>query len=255
MTIDSSSVAPTPSAGATRSPFIIRLWPFVISLLCVALDQFSKEWVRRNLGIYEVWVPIPFLANYFDFLHTENTGAAFGMFQNRAWVFGAIAIVVSIAITYYTWFLPIGQKLVRLALGLQLGGALGNLLDRLLHPQSAVTDFLHFHYQNFSFPIFNLADAFISVGVAVLLLSMLFEEKENQGGKPAAVLANQYNSAAESSFYGELYHPPVVVSELQMPPPAQTSILPSAELAETKAQPTDLADLAQPQVANAPTEG
>lgn len=139
--------------------------------LILGLDQATKQWVRSRLAFGEVWEPIPAISPYFRIVHWENTGAAFGMFPDGGIVFGVIAVAVSLAILYYFPQIPANHRLLRAALMLQFGGALGNLIDRLR--QGPVTDFLAFG----RFPVFNLADAAISVGVALLILSMWFEER------------------------------------------------------------------------------
>lgn len=138
--------------------------------LILGVDQASKQVVRSRLAFGEVWEPIPALSPFFRIVHWENTGAAFGMFPDGGIVFGVIAVVVSLAILYYFPQVPTEHRLLRAALMLQFGGALGNLTDRLQH--GPVTDFLAFG----RFPVFNFADAAISAGVALLILSMWFEE-------------------------------------------------------------------------------
>ncbi len=157
--------------------------------LILGLDQASKQWVRSRLAFGEVWEPIPAISPYFRIVHWENTGAAFGMFPDGGMVFGVIAVVVSAAILYYFPQVPSNHRLLRAALILQFGGALGNLIDRLR--QGPVTDFLAFG----RFPVFNLADAAISVGVALLILSMWFEEHREPVGE--GTVGAQEDSAPE----------------------------------------------------------
>ena len=105
-------------------------------------------------------------------VHWKNTGAAFGIFQGFGNVFTILAIIVSIAILYYFPQVPRRDWTLRLAMGLQLGGAIGNLIDRLLF--GSVTDFISLG----NFAVFNVADASISIGVAILVLGMLVKERE-----------------------------------------------------------------------------
>jgi len=142
--------------------------------LVVGLDQWTKYLVRTRLAVADTWSPWEWLAPYARVVHWSNTGAAFGFFQSGGMVFTVVAIVVSIAIIYYFPRIPSGHLPLRLALGLQLGGALGNLIDRLA--QGTVTDFISIG----SFPVFNVADAGISVGVAVLVATMWFEERRQK---------------------------------------------------------------------------
>jgi len=149
-----------------------RIWNrtgvYVVAALIIFLDQWTKHLVRTSLALNASWSPA-WLAPYARFLHINNTGAAFGMFKSAGLVFTVIAVIVSAVIVYYAWLLPDGHGLMRLALGLQLGGALGNLIDRLV--LGTVTDFISVG----AFAIFNVADASISVGVALLALLMLLE--------------------------------------------------------------------------------
>ncbi|OGO46713.1 MAG: signal peptidase II [Chloroflexi bacterium RBG_16_64_43] len=142
-----------------------------IASAIVALDQYTKFLVRTRLALGEVWMPIDWLAPYARIVHWTNTGAAFGLFQNGNMVFTVLAIIVSAAIIYYYRDVGRASWLIRLALGLQLGGALGNLIDRLT--RGTVTDFLSVG----TFPVFNVADSGISVGVALLLADMLIEQR------------------------------------------------------------------------------
>ena len=142
----------------------------IVAGLVIALDQWSKRLVETNLGLYQSWTPVPALKGWFEFHYITNTGAAFGLFQNANLIFIVIAIVVTIVVLYYYWRLPGGEWLLRLALGLQLGGALGNLIDRLR--VGNVIDFIHVRY----WFVFNVADASLVVGVALMALLLLRQD-------------------------------------------------------------------------------
>ena len=142
-----------------------------LASLVVAADQISKHLVVMNLELYESWVPIPALAKWFDILHVTNTGSAFGLFQNGGLLFVGVAIFVSLAILVYYRYVPDGEWLTRISLGLQLGGALGNLIDRLR--VGHVVDFVNLHF----WPVFNVADASIVCGVCLLAYLLLREEQ------------------------------------------------------------------------------
>lgn len=151
--------------------------------LVVAADQWTKYLVRTRLAFGEMWSPWEALAPYARIVHWNNTGAAFGLFQSGGLVFTIVAVIVSAAIVIYYPRVPAGQLALRVALTLQLGGAVGNLIDRLAH--GTVTDFISLG----TFPVFNLADASISTGVAVLVASMWVEERrkrETVAAEPAA---------------------------------------------------------------------
>lgn len=137
----------------------------------IVLDQLSKEWVRRTLAPEEIWSPWHWLIPYARIINWHNFGAAFGIFQNGSMVFTILAIIVSILIIYYFPRIPHEDRLLRLALGLQLGGAMGNLIDRAT--QGYVTDFVSVS----TFPVFNVADACISIGAVLLLISVWLAER------------------------------------------------------------------------------
>jgi signal peptidase II len=145
---------------------------YLLAGAIVLFDQYTKHLVRNNLPVNASWSPWPWLAPYARILHIENTGAAFGLFKEASLVFAAVAVVVSGVIIVYAQRLPAGHWWMRLALGLQLGGALGNLIDRLTFA-GTVTDFISVG----TFAIFNVADASISVGVAFLALLMFLEAR------------------------------------------------------------------------------
>lgn len=154
---------------------------FVVSGIIVILDQWTKHLVRSNLSFSEIWAPWDWLIPYARIVHWQNTGAAFGMFQGMSMVFLVLAVIVSVAIIYYYPQIPKEEWLIRLAMGMMLGGAIGNLIDRLRF-DGAVTDFISVG----SFAVFNIADASISVGVPILILGMWLREKRLEKEKEHA---------------------------------------------------------------------
>jgi signal peptidase II len=140
---------------------------FLVTSIFLIIDQWSKYLVRSNIPPSEVWAPWTWLLPYARIVHWQNTGAAFGMFQGMSLVFTILAIIVSAAIIYYFPQVPREDWLIRLALGMQLAGALGNLIDRIKFG-GAVTDFISVG----NFAVFNVADACISVGVVLLIIGM-----------------------------------------------------------------------------------
>jgi signal peptidase II len=148
-----------------------------IAGIIIISDQITKYLVRLNLPMGGIWAPWPWLAPYARIVHWANTGAAFGMFQNFNIVFTVLAIAVSIAIFYYFPRVPREEWPLRLAMGMQLGGAVGNLIDRLV--QGYVTDFVSVG----NFAVFNIADASISVGVVVLILGVwIMDQSQKKPG-------------------------------------------------------------------------
>jgi len=180
---DDAAANPAPSfvpspVDEPPAPLAQKIIPFLLAGSLLAADQLSKQWIIANVPDYESMTPIPALEGILRFTHIHNTGAAFGMFPTGSLFFTAIAIIVAIAIVVYTRRLGAGHYLLRLALGLQLGGALGNLTDRL--QLGYVTDFID--VTPFPF-IFNIADASIVGGVAVLFYLMLLESLEERRQK------------------------------------------------------------------------
>jgi len=155
-----------------------------LAAVIIFVDQYTKHLVRTQLALNESWSPFLWLAPFARILHINNTGAAFGLFKSGGLLFTVIAVIVAAVIIFYAWRLPDGHWWIRIALGMQLGGAIGNLIDRLMF--GTVTDFVSVG----TFAIFNVADASISLGVALLALLMVIEsrqEKRRQGGTPPAV--------------------------------------------------------------------
>ena len=164
---------------------------FGVAGLIVALDQWTKGLVRANLALGETWLPesLHWLSPYARIVHWYNTGAAFGMFQSGSMVFTVLAIIVIGAIIYYFPRVENNDWTLRLAMSMQLAGATGNLLDRLIH-DGRVTDFLSVG----TFPVFNVADASISTGTAILLLGVYLQERAAQ--KAGVPESNQPSEAA-----------------------------------------------------------
>ncbi|MEI8131588.1 MAG: signal peptidase II [Leptolinea sp.] len=144
----------------------------------VVLDQWSKAFVRSSLEIGAIWSPWEWLTPYARIVHWQNTGVAFGLFQGQSMIFAVLAIFVSGVIIYYYPRIPAHDRLLRFALGLQLAGALGNLIDRLT--VGHVTDFISVG----TFPVFNVADSSITVGVVILLISVWLQERRDKHKEP-----------------------------------------------------------------------
>lgn len=162
---------------------------FIIAGLIIALDQVTKYVVEREIPIYSFWAPWPEWSEIFRLTHTTNTGAAFGILPSGGMIFALFAIVVSGAIIYFNQTLEPGHRLVRLALGLQLGGALGNLIDRMR--QGYVTDF----FDVGPIPIFNIADMAVVVGTLLLGLLLLLEERKEKKEQAAAGASEPVSSS------------------------------------------------------------
>jgi signal peptidase II len=148
-----------------------------ISGLIVVLDQITKWIIRQNLALGETWMPWTWLEPYARIVHWHNRGVAFGMFQEGGDIFAVLAFLVAIAIIYYFPRVPSEDWTLRLAMGLQLGGAVGNLIDRIMIGH--VIDFISVG----TFPVFNVADSSITVGVFVLIYGVWQQERRERRKK------------------------------------------------------------------------
>lgn len=138
-----------------------------------AFDQLTKELIRRTLSLHD---SVPVIPGLLDFTHVQNTGAAFGLlnavdFPYKALVMMGIASIALIAIAAYAAQLGFHERLARLGLALILGGAFGNLIDRAF--RGYVIDFVDVYWGTSHFWAFNVADAAINVGAALVLLDMI----------------------------------------------------------------------------------
>ena len=164
---------------------------FTIAALIIALDQWTKWLVRINIPSGQSWLPdsLLWLSPYARIVHWYNKGAAFGIFQEGSMVFTVLAFIVSAAIIYYYPQVSSQDWPLRLAMSMQLGGAIGNLIDRLTIGH--VTDFISVG----TFPVFNIADSSISVGCVVLLLGVWWQERNAKKEKMQAPASDQPSEA------------------------------------------------------------
>jgi signal peptidase II len=145
----------------------------LIAIVIILLDQWTKGLVRANIPQGGSWLPesLLWLSPYARIVHWYNTGAAFGMFKDASMILTVLAFLVIGAILFYYPQVSREDWSLRLALSMQLGGAIGNLTDRLTIGH--VTDFISVG----TFPVFNVADASISVGAVVLFLGVWLQER------------------------------------------------------------------------------
>jgi signal peptidase II len=141
-------------------------WPFLISLIAVILDQWTKNWFLEHYDLYESRVVIP---GFFNFTRTYNTGAAFSMFAEHPEALTALSIIVfGLMIVFrHKLFAPV--RIEQISFGLVAGGIIGNLMDRMQYGH--VVDFIHWYIGEYSWPIFNIADSCIVVGVGLYMIS------------------------------------------------------------------------------------
>lgn len=139
---------------------------YLIALLVLLSDQATKWLVEHKMHLYE---SIPVIDGFFYLTSHRNRGAAFGILQDKIWLFVSITLIVIGFVIYYLWQLKEEKNPgMSTAFALILGGAVGNLIDRLRLGE--VVDFLHFQFGAYQFPIFNIADSSIVIGVLLLLV-------------------------------------------------------------------------------------
>ena len=148
-----------------------------LGLLIILLDQATKAIVEARFELFDVKPILPFL----DFTLLYNTGAAFSFLAGASgwqrWFFIGLGVAVSLAILYWLRQLEAGRnRLMAAGLALIFGGALGNVIDRIWHGH--VIDFIHFHWRQWEFPAFNVADSAITIGAALLILDALLEGRK-----------------------------------------------------------------------------
>lgn len=157
-----------------------RFTHFLLAALIVLLDRWTKYLVAVHIAMYR---RIQIIPGFFNLTHTENTGAAFSLFADSPshWKtvlligFSALAMVV---VSVLLWRQARALSLTGIALSLILGGAVGNLWDRVA--SGRVVDFLLFYVSKYEWPVFNLADSSIVIGASLLVLEILFDVRERQ---------------------------------------------------------------------------
>ena len=162
----------------TSSAGLGRIWPWLLwALVIIGVDQITKQMILNHYQ-YGDWTP---LTSFFNIVRAHNTGAAFSFLADaggwQRWLFTGIGVAATIFIVWQLRAHP-GQKLFSFALSSILGGAVGNVVDRLMH--GYVVDFLQFHYAGWYFPSFNLADSAITVGAACLILDELLRVRRER---------------------------------------------------------------------------
>ena len=160
----------TKSAGAIH---------FLIAILIFVLDRWTKRLVAARIPLYSHIQVIP---GFFRLTHTENTGAAFSLFADspshwRTTMLITFSIVAMLVVSFLLWKQRYAVTLTGIALSLILGGAVGNLWDRIA--RGRVVDFLLVYVKQYQWPVFNLADSAIVVGACLLVLEILFSRPKN----------------------------------------------------------------------------
>jgi signal peptidase II len=145
-----------------------------ISGTIIILDQITKTIVRNNIPYGQFWSPLSWMTPYVRIVHWNNTGVAFGLFQGQGILFTILAFVIALAILFYYPQFTEKDWLLRIALGMQFGGAVGNLIDRITIGH--VTDFISIG----NFPVFNVADSCITVGVCVMIIGLWLKDRQEK---------------------------------------------------------------------------
>ncbi len=192
MTDTPDSTAPTTADGAPAPSQSVGKYALftVVAVLSTVLDQVTKIWVRKNLTLYDEGIPV--IPGFFDIVHAENPGAAFGMLggaENRMIFFGIFTVIAMGVLLQMLWQLPKEDKLQNLALAFITSGAVGNAIDRV--DKQSVTDFLRVYTDNpaakakliewfgtAEWPSFNIADAAIVIGLGLFIVHWFFFERD-----------------------------------------------------------------------------
>jgi signal peptidase II len=164
----------------------LRKYFFLIAALVVLLDRLTKWAVASSLPLHESLAVIP---GFFDINHVENTGAAFGLFADSSaqWKVAALvtfSLVALVIVSVLLWRNSHAVSTMTIGLSLILGGAFGNLWDRML--AGHVTDFLDFHIGQYHWPSFNIADSAIVVGAILLVAEILFSKTSEEAVKSSS---------------------------------------------------------------------
>jgi signal peptidase II len=152
----------------------------LIASIIIALDQWTKALVRENLAMGEIWMPWAWLSPYARVVHWYNTGVAFGMFQDHGMIFKILNSIIAVLILIFFPRLSEGDWFLKIALSMQFGGAVGNLIDRFT--LGHVTDFISIG----NFAVFNIADASVTMGVGIMILGLWYQEKRDKAQRALA---------------------------------------------------------------------
>jgi len=157
----------------------MRFLYYVLSIIVIIVDFVSKKWIVNNMTEQDEFSVI---GNFFLITSHRNRGAAFGILQDQRWFFIVVTIIIVIALIWYMQVIgKKGSKILLLGLASVLGGAIGNFIDRARFGE--VVDFFKFNFGSYTFPIFNVADSAIVIGVILILLDTLLSMKEEGKGE------------------------------------------------------------------------
>jgi signal peptidase II len=154
---------------------VFLVFYYLIAILVILLDQVTKWLIVSKMAFGD---SIPIINNILYITSHRNRGAAWGILQGQMWLFYAITLVVIFAIIYYIQKAAKGKWLLGISLALMLGGAIGNFIDRVFRKE--VVDFIHTFIFGYNFPVFNVADSSLCIGVVLLMIVMLRDERETK---------------------------------------------------------------------------
>ncbi|RDW17909.1 signal peptidase II [Oceanobacillus chungangensis] len=146
---------------------------YIIALIIIAIDQLTKWTIVKTMELGE---SITVIQDFFYITSHRNSGAAWGILEGKMLFFYIVTIVVVICVVYYMQKHAKNDKILAVALSFILGGAIGNFIDRLFRQE--VVDFFNFYIFNYNFPIFNVADSALTVGVILVIIATILDERK-----------------------------------------------------------------------------
>ncbi|MFS0871623.1 signal peptidase II [Paenibacillus xylanilyticus] len=160
---------------------------YILAFIVFLVDQGTKFLIATRMELRE---EIPVIGNFFVITSHRNTGAAFGILKDQRWFFIVVTVIVVIALIWYLQKVKDApHKLLPVALSLVLGGAIGNFLDRALTGE--VVDFVQLNFGSYTFPIFNIADSAICIGVALIIVETFLEGRREKAA--AKIEGNEHH--------------------------------------------------------------
>lgn len=157
-----------------RDVEVFLVFYYVIAVFVILLDQITKWFIVSKMQIGE---SITIIDQILYITSHRNRGAAWGILQGQMWLFYVITLIVIVALVLYIQKAK-SKRLMGVSLALMLGGAIGNFIDRIIRKE--VVDFIHTYIFDYNFPVFNIADSSLVIGVALLMIQMLRDERETK---------------------------------------------------------------------------
>jgi signal peptidase II len=154
---------------------VFLVFYYLIAIFIILLDQITKWLIVSKMTFGD---SIPIINNILYITSHRNRGAAWGILQGQMWLFYVITIIVILALIFYIQKAAKSKMLLGISLALMLGGAIGNFIDRVVRKE--VVDFIHAYIFGYNFPVFNVADSSLCVGVVLFMIVMLRDERETK---------------------------------------------------------------------------